>query len=216
MAAAVLGYLAIILTLATALANFNVSSFLGGVTALALLLLAADAFGVQGRLGLWWALAALALVGITILLLAPGVTRGFEQGCQSNLAACQTLQDRPAEMAGRLSIPLLIFLAPTIIALIRAVPDRWLAAAINVMLGLTCIGWLVALALSLEPKANRVPVPLSGDRRWWWNGSRWMDSAVAPPPMAARSPDGAWWWNGAEWRPAARASELPSMVRAAG
>jgi hypothetical protein len=215
MAAALLGYLAFILTLATALANLNLSSFLGGVTAVGLLLLTADAFGVKGRLGPWWPLAALGLAGVTILLLAPDMTRGFQQGCQSNLAACQTLHERPSEVAGRLSIPLLIFLVPTIIALVRAVPDRWLVAAVNVLLGLTCIGWLVALALSLEPKANRVPVPLSGDRRWWWNGSRWMDSAVAAPPMAARSPDGAWWWNGAEWRPAAHVSQT-SMAQAAG
>jgi hypothetical protein len=216
MAAAVLGYPAFILTLATALANLNLSGFLGEVTAVALLLLAADAFGVQGRLGHWWALAALALVGASILLLAPGVARGFGQGCQNNLAACQTLQDRPAEVAGRLLIPLVIFLVPTIIALVRRVPDRWLAAAINVMLGLTFIGWLVALALSLEPKANRLPVPLSGDRRWWWNGSRWVDSVAEPPPMAARSPDGAWWWNGAEWRPVPQPPERPTMVPATG
>jgi hypothetical protein len=202
MAVAVVGYLAIVVTLATALANLNLAGFLGELTAVALLLLTADIFGVQSRLGMLWALLALALLATSVLLLGPDVRRGFELGCASNPTACQALSDRPGYVAGRLSIPVLLYLVPTILALVRAVPDRWLVACINIMLGLTCAGWLVALALALERKANRVPVPLSGDRRWWWDGSNWVDSTVTPPPMAARTPDGHWWWNGVEWRPA--------------
>ena len=207
MVVAVVGYLGIVITLATGLANLNLAGFLGELTALALLLLTAGAFGVQSRLGYFWGLAALALAAGTVLLLAPDVSHGFQQGCESRPDACQALSQQPGYVAGRLAIPLLLFLVPTVIALARGVPDRWLAVTINVLFGLTCVGWLVALALSLERRGNRMPVPLSGDRRWWWNGSRWIDSVVTPPPMAARTPDGAWWWNGAEWRPAAPAAE---------
>jgi T4 superinfection immunity protein len=216
MAAAVVGYVAFAVTLATTLWHLDLSGFLGAVTAIALLLLTADAFGIQGRLGGWWALAALALAGVTVLLVTPEVSSGFQQACQGDVATCQALQDRPAEVAGRLSIPLLMFLLPTIIGVVRAVPDRWLVAAINVLLGLSILGWLVALALSLEPRGNRLPVPLSGDRRWWWNGSRWMDSQAAPPPMAARSPDGAWWWNGIEWRQTAPTPQSHARMQVAG
>ncbi|MBJ7599747.1 MAG: hypothetical protein DLM67_01630 [Candidatus Nephthysia bennettiae] len=203
MVVAVLGYLGIAATLATGLANLNLAGFLGELTALALLLLAADAFGVQSRIGILWAPAALALAALTVLLLAPEVSHGFQQGCQSRPGTCEAWKEQPGYVAGRLAIPLLLYLLPTVIALVRAVPDRWLAACINVLFGLTCIGWLAALALSLERRGNPVPVPLSGDRRWWWSGSRWIDSTAMPPPMAARTPDGAWWWNGVEWRPAA-------------
>ncbi len=206
MVVAVLGYLGIVVTLATGLANLNLAGFVGELTAIGLLLLTADAFGLQSRLGHLWPVAALALAAATVFLLAADVSRGFQQGCQSSPAACQALNQQPGYIAGRLAIPLLLFLLPAVIALIRRVPDRWLAATINVLFGLTCLGWLVALALALERRGNRLPVPLSGDRRWWWNGSRWIDSAATPPPMAARTPDGAWWWNGAEWRSAAPAT----------
>jgi hypothetical protein len=206
MVVAVLGYLAIAATLAASLASLKLAGFAGELTALGLLLLTADAFGLQSRLGLLWALPALALVALTAALLAPDVSRGFLQGCQSNPTACQALGQQPGYVAGRLAIPALLFLLPAIIALVRAVPDRWLAATINVLFGLTCLGWLVALALSLEGRGNRLPVPLSGDRRWWWNGSRWVDSVASPPPMAARTPDGVWWWNGAVWQAAAPAA----------
>jgi hypothetical protein len=205
MAVAVLGYVAIAAALAASLVNLNLLGFLATLSALALLLLAADAFEIQGRLGVWSAPAAIVLAFATALFIAPDFRTGFEEGCVNNPSACQQLAARPGEVAGRMLIPLLIYLLPSVVALARGASDRWLAVAVNLLFGLTCIGWLVALALSLERKPNPLPVPLSGDRRWWWDGSRWVDSFQSPPPMAARSQDGAWWWNGAEWRPNAQA-----------
>lgn len=42
---------------------------------------------------------------------------------------------------------------------------------------------------------------LSDDRRHWWDGQAWQDTAVRIPPWAQISPDGTQWWDGARWRP---------------
>lgn len=41
----------------------------------------------------------------------------------------------------------------------------------------------------------------SGDGRYWWDGSFWVDSEKAAPAWAHRSPDGWYWWDGLQWRP---------------
>jgi hypothetical protein len=42
---------------------------------------------------------------------------------------------------------------------------------------------------------------LSDDRRWWWDGEQWVDSALRVPPGARRSDDDQHWWDGMSWRP---------------
>lgn len=41
----------------------------------------------------------------------------------------------------------------------------------------------------------------SDDRRWWWDGEQWADSAFSVPPGARRSDDDQHWWDGVSWRP---------------
>ncbi len=41
-----------------------------------------------------------------------------------------------------------LYLAPTIVALVRHIPNKWSVVVINVLLGWTFIGWVVALAMA--------------------------------------------------------------------
>lgn len=69
-----------------------------------------------------------------------------------------------AEVVGSLvlalAIPFLVgmYLLPTLVAVKRSVPDRGSVAVINVLLGWSFIGWVVALALAFRSRATR-PAP---------------------------------------------------------
>ena len=40
----------------------------------------------------------------------------------------------------------------------------------------------------------------SEDRKYWWNGTTWIDSLRTVPPGARCSEDGQQWWDGRTWR----------------
>jgi hypothetical protein len=91
------------------------------------------------------------------------------------------------------------YFAPTIVAiLVRA---RHLAAVIvlNLLLGWSLIGWVVALALAFMGKGEPgtvVVLPQNGSA----GGPGPAGSVLALPPVGARSPDGLYWWNGSGWQ----------------
>ena len=43
-------------------------------------------------------------------------------------------------------------------------------------------------------------IHFSDDRRHWWDGHVWQDTAVRIPPGVQISPDSTQWWDGATWR----------------
>ena len=45
----------------------------------------------------------------------------------------------------------------------------------------------------------------SDDRRYWWDGTTWVDAERQSPPGAPRSEGGDYWWDGTKWRSAAGA-----------
>ncbi len=51
------------------------------------------------------------------------------------------------------------------------------------------------------PQPAFAQVSLSPDRRYWWDGMYWQDTAARTPPGVPLSPDGAHWWDGVSWRP---------------
>jgi len=55
---------------------------------------------------------------------------------------------------------------------------------------------------SAAPAVAAAPIPLtlSGDGRYWWDGATWHDTETSAPPGAQRSPDGAYWYDGTGWR----------------
>jgi hypothetical protein len=68
-----------------------------------------------------------------------------------------------------------------------------------------------AIAGVLPPGAYQYPAvsaavavaapSFSSDRRFWWDGSIWQDTAARIPAGVPTSPDGTQWWDGAAWRP---------------
>ena len=90
------------------------------------------------------------------------------------------------------------YFAPTIVGVL--VRGRHLAAVIvlNVFLGWSLVGWVVALALAFMGKGEPGTVVVLP--------STSPAAAVGPagfapalPPVGARSPDGLYWWNGSGW-----------------
>ena len=46
-----------------------------------------------------------------------------------------------------------------------------------------------------------LPLQMSADGNFWYDGRRWVDVGQEAPPFAPRSPDGSMWWDGWSWRP---------------
>ena len=53
-------------------------------------------------------------------------------------------------------ISLFLQLVPVAIAFVRGHPNRWAIAALSILLGWTCIGWIVAVIWSLTGRAEQV------------------------------------------------------------
>ena len=93
-----------------------------------------------------------------------------------------------------------LYLAPTIVAAIRQVPNVGSVAAINLLLGWSLVGWAVSWALALRSRPRAVvvqvaaipgpppgwyPDPWDTSRLRRWNGSGWTDAVGNPPPPPA-------------------------------
>ena len=116
-----------------------------------------------------------------------------------------------AVLAVGLVILAMLYFAPTIVAAVTRSRNLLLVVLIDVLLGWTVIGWVLAWVLCFT---GRQPEPgmgwpvqqpgmhgLSPDGMFWWDGIAWRDTRVVAPPYAPRSPDGYWWWDGVRWRP---------------
>ena len=122
---------------------------------------------------------------------------------------------------------LVLYFLPTLIALLRG-SRRVPTFFINLLLGWTVIGWIVALVMALTggragapaqvlygppagyapqmvgPQVVAPPPPtmptMSPDRQFWWDGRAWQNAAISVPPGVTYSADGREWWDGTEWR----------------
>jgi hypothetical protein len=104
-----------------------------------------------------------------------------------------------------------LYVAPTIVAIVYKSSNLLAVVLVDILLGWTVIGWIIAWVLCFT--GRREPAPqltwpsstmsagLSPDGLYWWDGIAWRDTRVVAPPNAPRSPDGYWWWDGVRWRP---------------
>jgi len=132
--------------------------------------------------------------------------------------------DAAAAAGGALLIYLivagLLYFLPTVVALVRKCDNTGPVVIINLFLGWTVIGWIVALAMAFgrsrsatyatqvvqvyAPGSGQAPMQqqtgISPDGRYWWDGIAWRDTDASVPPFATRSDDGQFWWDGTRWR----------------
>lgn len=80
----------------------------------------------------------------------------------AGLVVAATVRRTPEPTGGVILLVLLswvVYLTPTFVALIRRSPRLAAVFAINLLLGWTAIGWIVALVLALQPSGTRPPRP---------------------------------------------------------
>ena len=80
-----------------------------------------------------------------------------------------------------LGIAVLVYFLPSIVAFSRHKMNPGAAMVVNLFLGWTLIGWVVALAMAAGGLtreqafgASRTEPQFSADRQWWWNGREWV------------------------------------------
>jgi TM2 domain-containing membrane protein YozV len=103
-----------------------------------------------------------------------------------------------------ITVVLPLYFLPTIIAVARRCRSDVVVGIINLLLGWTVIGWVVALGIAVGSRRRSdepATVVMSADGAYWWDGSAWQDAVTTFPPHAPRSPDGYHWWDGTRWRP---------------
>jgi RsiW-degrading membrane proteinase PrsW (M82 family) len=76
------------------------------------------------------------------------------------------LPDWAALLIGGAVIAVFYFI-PAFVARERGVPDQGMIIVVNVLLGWTVIGWVIALAMALRDPAPRADATPAGKWPWW-------------------------------------------------
>jgi Superinfection immunity protein len=90
-------------------------------------------------------------------------------------------------LAGLTCVSLVLYLSPLVVGWVRRAPDIGAVAVINILLGWTLVGWVVALAMAFRSKPPGPPPQL-------------------PPPSTGAS------WVGPFGPPALRSGSAPPLV----
>lgn len=115
-------------------------------------------------------------------------------------------------LLGLAAVSLALYLLPVLIGRIRHAPDLGMVAVINLFLGWTFIGWVIALALALRsapPAAPFVHVanylqpspPAIPPEDRPWTGHPGTPYRTEPPPPLVLPPRSAAWPNVPGWSP---------------
>jgi hypothetical protein len=103
-------------------------------------------------------------------------------------------------------LALIVYMMPGIVAGRRHNRNLTAVWVVDLALGWTVIGWIIAVAMAiagqtqvqaLAKQTRSMPTaPLSPDGQWWWDGRQYN-----PMPTAPLSSDWRWWWDGRQWNP---------------
>jgi hypothetical protein len=80
-------------------------------------------------------------------------------------------------------ISLALYLLPCLIGYARRAPDLAVIAVINILLGWTFIGWVVALALAFRSAPPGPPPPTAGGAGWAQQSGPPALRPGSPPPL---------------------------------
>lgn len=95
-------------------------------------------------------------------------------------------------LAAVVLVAIVVYLLPTLVAAGRGVPNLGSIVAVNLLMGWTLAGWVVALALALRdrpasapqrsvaPSAGWYPDPELPSRLRYWSGTGWSDAVPQP------------------------------------
>jgi Superinfection immunity protein len=123
----------------------------------------------------------------------------------------------------------ILYFAPTLVAFARHRGAAPLTFYLNLLLGWTGVGWLIAWVVAFGDRRLRVHVSsartvsaasgpdpwqtplttLAQDGRHWWDGYAWRDGWEVAPIGALRSPDGSHWFTGVGWVPGLERGSAP-------
>jgi hypothetical protein len=134
----------------------------------------------------WVSLGAAGAIARDVLL-----DQSSRQLAKLPAATAEVSSIRTGILATALGVALAISIAVAILLLVLLPQRRAPAGGVG----------LYAAPYGMATVAPTGAAELSDDRRHWWDGQAWQDTAVLIPPWAQISPDGTRWWDGAGWRP---------------
>jgi T4 superinfection immunity protein len=118
-------------------------------------------------------------------------------------------------------LALIVYLTPAIVASKRHLRNSTTVWLLDVFLGWTVIGWIIALAMAVGGRRGSgpargvgPPARVSPDRSLWWDGRRWQPMPHAQLGSPQVSSDGRYVWDAQRqvWLPIHRGPMPPPLL----
>jgi hypothetical protein len=93
-------------------------------------------------------------------------------------------------LAGLTCVSMVLYLSPLVVGWTRRAPGIGAIAVINILLGWTLVGWVVALAMAFRPSCAAKAMPGTPPRPWSWSRC-WSPWQSPGEPADTGGPGGA-------------------------